>query len=180
MHRQVTLVIIACLILFSIYRRVRRNIGWQELQPRKLQVRIALFLVIGLLFFVEGAGQPISLISDAAGILFGGILAYFSAGITLFEERAGRRYYRPNTWIGGLVIAVFLGRFSYRFYEIYQLMKSGALAGAKTDGLQNIGYTIGNSWTAGLMLIMFSYYAVYYLFLVHKQKNLANQEEISN
>jgi len=34
-----TLVIIIALFIFGVYRLVRRNIGWQELNPRKLVVR---------------------------------------------------------------------------------------------------------------------------------------------
>ncbi|MDQ0200328.1 CcdC protein domain-containing protein [Neobacillus ginsengisoli] len=166
--------IIAALILFSIYRRVRRNIGWQQLSQGKIWFRTVLLVIIGLLFLGEGIFHPISLISDVVGIIIGIILAYYSAGMTRFEQRDGGLYYRPNTWIGSIVTVIFLARLGYRIYGIYT---QGSLGGVKTDqtsGWQNMGYTAGNSWTSGLMLIMFAYYVIYFIILLRKQKHLSH------
>lgn len=174
-----TIIIIIALILFSIYRRVRRNIGWQPLALGNLKFRTILFFIIGLIFFAEGVFHPISLISDIAGILLGIILAYYGAAATNFEKRERKIFYRPNTWIGSIVTLIFLARFFYRFYGIFSQGGLAAMKNGQTNGLQNIGYTAGNSWTAGLMLIMFAYYVVYYIFLMRKQKTLL-QEETQN
>ena len=171
------IIIIAALILFSIFRRVRRNIGWQQLNLGRLRVRTAIFFVIGLAFLVAGASHPINLISDVVGILIGIILAYYSGGLTSFERRDGRWFYRQNNWIGSIVIAIFFGRFIYRIYEIYTLGEIAGLPGGQTGGLQNMGNAIGNSWTAGLMLIMFAYYIGYYIYLLRNQKHLSHSEK---
>jgi hypothetical protein len=165
--------IIAALILFSIYRRVRRNIGWQQLSQGKIWFRTVLLFIIGLIFLGEGIFHPISLISDVVGILIGIVLAYYSAGMTRFEKREGGLYYRPNTWIGSIVTIIFLGRLGYRIYGIYTQGSLGALQASQTNGWQNIGYAVGNSWTAGLMLIMFAYYVIYFILLLRKQKHLS-------
>ena len=172
-HNFYKVIIIAALIMFSIFRRVRRNIGWQHLNPGPMKVRTAIFLVIGVIFLAMGAFHLGSLISDVVGILIGIILAYYSAVITRFEQRDRLWYYRQNTWVGGLVIAAFLGRIIYRIYEIYTLVKSTGLPGGKIGGLRNMGYDFGNSWTSGLMLIMFAYYTGYYILLLRNQKHLS-------
>ncbi|MBI0579125.1 hypothetical protein IEC97_17280 [Neobacillus cucumis] len=167
-----SIIIIIALIGLSIVRRVRRNIGWQQLKQGNLLFRIVLFLIIGLIFLAGGVIHPISLISDMVGILLGSILAFYSIGLTTFEQREGRLFYRPNIWIGSMVTLLFLVRFIYRFYG---MLTGGALTGlqpGQTNGWRNIGYTTGNSWTAGLMLIMFAYYVIYYLILLKKQKQL--------
>jgi len=166
-----TIIIIIALIIFSIYRRVRRNIGWQKLRQGSMLFRIILFLVIGLIFLAEGVFHPVSLISDIVGILLGSLLAYYSVSLTHFEQREGRLYYRPNIWIGSSVIVIFLARFIYRFYGLYA---GGALSGvqqSQTNGAQTAGLMLGNSWTTGLMLIMFAYYVIYYTILVKRQKH---------
>lgn len=170
--------IIIALIIFSIYRRIRRNIGWQQLNSKRLIVRIVLFCVIGLIFFAGGIFHPISLLSDIIGILLGSILAFYSVSLTTFEQRNGRYYYCPNIWIGSLVTIIFIARFIYRFYGIYVAGSINQLQQAQSTGTQNFGYTLGNSWTAGLMLIMFAYYVIYYVVLLKKQKRLmkANNE----
>jgi hypothetical protein len=162
-------IIIAAIILFSIYRRVRRNIGWQQLNTRKVKFRTALLLIIGLIFLAAGAFKPISLISDIVGILIGIGLAYYSGGMTRFEQREGNWYYRPNTWIGSLVTAIFIGRLIYRFYKLYSL---GNLSGIQSgQSFQNMSYVNGSSWTTGLLLIMFAYYVFYYIILLRNQKH---------
>lgn len=172
-----SVIIIVALILFSIFRRVRRNIGWQELNSGRMMFRVVIFLVIGVLFLIGGAVHPISLISDVVGVLLGVILAFYSAGLTRFEQREKSLYYRPNTWIGSIVIAIFLIRFIYRFATIFV---QGNLTGGGKEGMQNFSYTIGNSWTAGFMLIMFAYYVFYYIILIRKQKQLAHSGETLN
>ena len=162
-------IIIGAIILFSIYRRVRRNIGWQPLHSRKIKFRTALFLIIGLIFLSIGAFNPVSLISDIIGILFGIGLAYYSGGMTRFEQRDGTWYYRPNTWIGSLVTLIFLGRLFYRFYNLSSLGNISKMQNGQN--LQNMSSITGGSWTAGFLLIMFAYYVYYYIILLKKLKD---------
>lgn len=77
---QQSFIILAAFILFMIFRRVRRHIGWQLLHQRKM-IRTILMIIIGLLFLAGGIAHPASL----TGILIGMILAYCSAGTTRFE-----------------------------------------------------------------------------------------------
>jgi hypothetical protein len=167
-----SILIIAGLILFSIYRRVRRNIGWQELRKGNLVFRTILLLVVGLLFTTGSISHPISFISDIIGILIGVVLAYYSANITNFEQRDGRLYYRPNTWIGSTVTVIFLARLFYRFYSLYSQGGLSSYQQGQANSFQNMSGAMGNSWTAGLMLIMFAYYVIYYIFLLRKQKRM--------
>jgi hypothetical protein len=163
-------IIIIVLICFSIFRRVRRNIGWQPFNQGSMLFRIALFSVIGIIFFTIEIGHPISLISDIVGIIIGCILAMYSISITTFEQREGHLFYRPNIWIGSIVTVMFLVRFIYRFYGIFTGGTVSGLQQGQTSGMQNIGDVLGNSWTTGFMMIMFAYYVSYNCFLLKKQK----------
>ncbi|HWJ78003.1 MAG TPA: hypothetical protein VNR61_07990 [Niallia sp.] len=172
-----TIIIISALLVFVIYRRVRRNIGWQQLIQRKLIRRIFIFLIIGMLLISGGALHPINLISDFIGILIGIALAYYGSKMTNFEKRDGYWYYRPNTWIGSAVSAIFFLRLIYRIYNLYILGDLSKLQQQGQDNdFQNISYAVGNSWTSGLMLIMFAYYVTYYLIIFRKQKELSTEK----
>ncbi|MED3622934.1 CcdC protein domain-containing protein [Neobacillus thermocopriae] len=164
------LIMMIALIILSIFKMIRRNIGWQPLNQGLMLFRIVLFFSIGLIFLVEGVFHPISFISDVVGILLGSILAFYSVSVTHFEQREKRLYYRPNIWIGSIVILLFLVRFIYRFYGIVTGGALDLVQQKQANGIQNFSSVLGNSWTAGLMLIMFAYYSIYYILLLKKQR----------
>ncbi|TVY10906.1 hypothetical protein [Paenibacillus cremeus] len=171
MHQPQSLIyiVVGIFILYRVFLRVRRTIGWQQLNPGKMQAMAVIFSIVGLIFLVEGGVSPINLISDALGIAAGGALAYYGAMMTQLEQRGdGRWYYRPNVWIGSLVTVLFLGRLGYRFYTMYTMSQSGhSMAG----GFNSFTGTASVSWTTGLMLIMFAYYVGYNLLLLRKKKH---------
>ncbi|MBM7650962.1 CcdC protein domain-containing protein [Neobacillus cucumis] len=172
-----SIVIIIAIVIFAIYRRVRRNIGWQELHSRKLIIRTCILFIIGLVFLSVGLMHPISLISDVVGILLGILLAYYGAGLTIFEKREKNLYYRPNIWIGSTVTIIFLARLIYRFYGMYTSgILTTTVSPEQVNGYQNISAAVGSSWSAGLLLIMFAYYIFYYLILLRKKKQLTQSE----
>lgn len=156
-------VVVGALVVYRIFGRLRRTFTWQQLKPGRLRFVTILFGVVGVLFFIEGALYPISLISDIAGVLAGVVLAGYGFVHTQFERQGSQLMYRPNAWIGGVVTILFVGRLAYRIYLISQT--SGDGQGAQwADQMGGAGHT----WTSGLMLIMFAYYATYNLLLLRK------------
>lgn len=117
-----------------------------------------LFAVIGVVFLTEGGFSAVGLVSDVIGVLIGAALGVIGSTLTTFEQRGGALFYKANIWIGSLVTALFIGRFGYRFYEMF---KNG---GFDKDSMNMA--SAGSSWTSGLMLIMFAYYIVYYFLLM--------------
>ena len=158
--------LIAIFIVYRVYLRVRRSIGWQQLNTGKLKVSAIILTLLGIIHVALGASQPVSLLSDAAGIVIGGILAYFGAAMTQFEQREGRWHYRPSTWIGGIVTVLFFARILYRIYDMFAMTSSNGGLSA-SNSLQ----TVTGGWTAGLMLVMFSYYVAYNIIIMRKQKH---------
>ncbi|CAG7653765.1 hypothetical protein ACFQI7_31230 [Paenibacillus allorhizosphaerae] len=166
------IIMLLCLfVMYRMFRRVRRNIGWQQLEPGKMRLFTVIFSVIGMLLLIEGAFYATSLISDAIGILLGLMLAYYGAALTRFEQRGGRWHYRPNTWIGVAVTVLFFGRLIYRFYDMYSMPQGGGVQGGLT--LAGKLQTMVSGWTAGLLLVMFAYYVGYNLLILRKQKQLS-------
>ncbi|MCO7125511.1 hypothetical protein NIE88_06970 [Sporolactobacillus shoreicorticis] len=166
--------IVIIFILFALYRRIRRNIGWQLFKVKRMLIRITLFTIIGLFFLSGSLTHPISIVSDLLGLLAGAALAYYSSKMTELEHRDNRWHYRTNIWIGGVVSALFIGRLLYRFYEVY----SSGMPQGNTAATQQIN--TNSAWSAGLLLIMFAYYVVYYLLLLIKQKQISRAFENAN
>ncbi|MGO4110366.1 hypothetical protein [Paenibacillus sp. YAF4_2] len=131
-----------------------------------MRIRIILFAVIGVIFLAEGGLSTVGVISDIIGILIGAILGLIGSVMTSFEQREAGLYYRANIWIGSLVTALFIGRFGYRFYTMFE------------DGpnMQNMNFaSSGSSWTSGLILIMFAYYIVFYFLLLRHRGHAVAQ-----
>ncbi|WP_274649212.1 hypothetical protein [Paenibacillus humicola] len=165
--------LIGAFIVYRLYLRIRRNLGWQPLNSGRMKFVMTLSTVVGCLFLAAGAGHPVSLVSDLAGIALGIALACLGAAATRFERRGVLWHYRPNTWIGGLVSVLFLGRILFRIYEMTALGSPDAAAhgAAAAGGLSAVGYDPSAPWSSGLMLIMFAYYTVYSALLFRKMKN---------
>ena len=158
------IIIFALLVIFilnRVYRRLRRNFGWQPLNSRRLQVSTVIMTVLGFVLLISGSSHISSLISDIAGTALGIVLATCSAAMTRFERREGQLHYMPNLWIGMIVTLLFLVRFLFRFYVAFT--QTGVSSTEQWQG-------ITGGWTAGLMFVMISYYATYNLFLLRKQK----------
>ncbi|GGE29951.1 hypothetical protein GCM10011391_05630 [Pullulanibacillus camelliae] len=170
-----SVIIIGFVIIFALYRRMRRFIGWQSLGRSRLMIRTVLFCVIGIIILGAGLIHPISLISDLIGMVLGVLLAFYSASVTQFEEKQGQWYYRPNSWVGSFVIFLFVVRLIYRFYMVYA--QGSQLQTDQAEGWQALGNSIGPSWTAGLLLIMFGYFVTYNIILLVKQNNLTRAEQ---
>lgn len=154
-------VIIVALILFSVYRRTRRSIGYQPLIRRRMLFRSILFIVVGLVLIFFSVQYPLALLADAIGIVVGLALAFYAKATTKYEQRGSTWYYRPHPWISGIVIVLFIGRLAFDYITRYSSSQS---TGGQAH-LQASSY-IGDPWTAGFILILFAYYPAYYLALV--------------
>lgn len=158
---------VAVLIVFGIYRRLRRTIGRQPIQPGRFLFRAGLFAVIGALILVPVAAKPLDLGGAAAGLAVGAALAFLGIRHTRFEKTAEGAYFVPNLYIGLLVFALFIGRLAYRLFGIYSHGGfSGSGAAASGMSFQNVHDPI----TLGLLLVFFSYYIFYYLGVVWLSK----------
>jgi hypothetical protein len=178
-HNYVSIVVIAALILFGLYRRVRRTIGFQPLNRRRLTMRSIIFIVIGLLILAAASVDPTIYIFDAAGTVIGLILAYFAISNTQYEQRADGWYYRPNGWISAIVLLLFFGRLVYRVVYALDMSKQlshVATAQGTTPAHLQANTYVADPWTAGMIFVLFAYYACYYLFLVRKEKHLVEEQ----
>ena len=107
------------LVVWGMYRRVRRNIGRQPLQPRRLIFRIVIFSVISALFVFIGLEHPKVLLGFGGGVLPGALLALVGLRLTRFETTAEGRFYTPNIYIGVGLSLLLVARLAYRMILLY-------------------------------------------------------------
>lgn len=105
---------VATLLAWSFYRRVRRNIGRQKLQSRRIIFRM---LILGLAscFILAGAySLPLAALGFAGGALAGALLSLLGLRHTKFDTTPEGHFYTPNTYIGLALSFLLLGRIAYR------------------------------------------------------------------
>ena len=111
--------VVSSLVVWRVYQRVRRNIGPQPFQPRRLMVRIGIFaLIIGLITVVS-LGHARVLLGFAAGLLPGMGLAWLGLRLTRFETTPVGRFYTPNMYLGIALSLLMVGRVAYRLALLY-------------------------------------------------------------
>ena len=153
----VTPTLVAAFVLFAIYRRVRRNIGRQRVQPVRMRSRIILLGVVGGLV-LAGATRNLQLFEGMlAGIAGGTALAWLGLRHTQFETTEQGSFYTPHTWIGLAVSALLIGRIAYRFMVVYPMAHAASQAGANPFAAYQ-----RSPLTLAIFGIVIAYYIAYY------------------
>ena len=107
--------LLAGLFAWSIYRRVRRNIGRQKLHPRRAITSIIILSAISVLIVSMSLHNTHLLLGFGGGLLPGALLGWVGLRLTRFETTAEGHFYIPNTPIGVALSLLLAGRIAYRF-----------------------------------------------------------------
>lgn len=114
----ITPLLLSLLIGWSIYRRARRSIGRQPVRMARLWIRIGVLGAAGAILFATSATNATSLESLAAGLVGGIFFAVIGLRHTKFESTAEGHFFTPHTYIGLLLMAVFVARIAYRIMYV--------------------------------------------------------------
>jgi MFS family permease len=102
------------LMAWSVYRRVRRSIGRQQLRPRRAIVRLVILCAASVLIALAGLQFPRILLGFGGGLLCGAILGFVGLKLTQFETTEEGHFYTPDTRIGVALSLLLAGRIIYR------------------------------------------------------------------
>jgi hypothetical protein len=117
-------ILLGGLIAWRVYRRIRRNIGRQELRPRRITLAIIIFTVLTVFLFTTSLQFPRLLFGIGGGLLLGGVLGKLGLRFTQFETSEEGHFYTPDTRIGVALSLLFIGRLLYRFWAIRNISAS--------------------------------------------------------
>jgi hypothetical protein len=159
--------LLAALVIFAIYRRLRRSFGRQPLRPARMTVRLVLLAIIGCAMLPLALKSGQFLTAELAGITLGVALGWWGTQRTRFLTLGGRLYYVPHTYTGIAVSLLFLGRLIFRVFQAY--------AGAHTEHASASGapQSFANSpLTVALFFVLIGYYICFYSWVLWKSKHL--------
>jgi len=107
------------LIAWSMYRRVRRNIGRQSLRPRRAVISIIVLTLVSALLVSTSLQNSRLLLGICGGLLPGVLLGFIGLRLTRFETTDEGNFYTPNAHIGVVLSMLFIGRLAYRFWVVH-------------------------------------------------------------
>ena len=126
-----TYAVLAPVVLLMLYRRLRRHVGRQLLQPWRLAMRLAgvgiaavALLLIGIAGALAGSMAGLGVL---AGLAAGIVLGSYGLRLTRFETTVDGRFYTPNSWLGIGLSALMLGRLAYRFIVVRDVSQAAPL-----------------------------------------------------
>jgi hypothetical protein len=114
-------VILAPLLAWYIFARVRRNVGRQAFRPLWFGVPLrfgitgAFFGCASVVLALRCLNHPPLAVGWGTGLLLGSALGLLALRLTRFETTAEGRFYTPNAHLGMLLVLIFLARMAYRF-----------------------------------------------------------------
>jgi len=157
---QIGAFLLASLLVFVVYRRLRRSFGQQPLLPLRMQLRILLLLIVGCLLLPSAMRSTAFLLAIFAGAALGVALAVWGAAATRFVRIAGQLYYVPHTYTGIAVSLLFIGRLGYRLVQVY----------GSADHSFAAASMLRSPLTVGLYFVLMGYYVCYYGVVLWKSK----------
>jgi hypothetical protein len=161
MDPRITPYLIAAVVVWGIYRRLRRSFGRQRVREGLMWLRVGILTAAAAAMAILTAHDVRVLAALVAGIAGGAALAYMGLRYTKFEVQSDGRFYTPHTYIGVAVSALFFGRLLYRFLTVYD----GALPNHGFAGSYQ-----GNPFTLAVFGALVSYYVVYYLGVLQRTR----------
>ena len=153
----ITPMLVAAFVAWAIYRRLRRNIGRQRVQPVRMRSRIILLGVVGAMVLSTSARNVELFGAMAAGLAGGVALAWLGLKHTQFETTPQGNFYTPHTWIGLFVSALLLGRIAYRFMIVYPVAHAASQVGANPLAAYQ-----KSPLTLAIFGVVVGYYVAYY------------------
>lgn len=172
LHSAIPILLIVALLGWSMYRRVRRTVGWQVLVPRRLRNRAVVFAVVAVLLLTQAALDVRIAIFDAVGVVLGAALVYLAIMTTGFQQRGTEVYYRPNMWVGLGLVLILIGRVVFRLVYVYQDL--GSLQSVQQGGSINssqLSYA-NDPYIVSVFFLLCTYYIGYNLWLIRRHRQL--------
>jgi hypothetical protein len=177
---QIGTYLLAALIVFAIYRRLRRSFGRQPLRPGRMLLRIVLLSLVGIALAPAALRSGAFAAAAASGLAAGLLLAFWGASQARFEQIGTERFYLPHTYTGIAVSLLFMGRVVFRLLQAYGFMH-GAGRADLARGAAGYGYGYGyisSPLTLGLFYVLVGYWVAYLTWILWKCQHLPPGESV--
>ena len=174
----------AALIVFAVYRRLRRSFGRQLLRPGRMVLRIVLITLVGSALLPMALLSAQYLWAEIAGAALGIGLGLWGAERTRFVTHGGQLHYVPHTYTGIAVSLLFLGRLAFRAVQAYAGVQTphAAAGGAYVADAPDPSLAfapasmVRSPLTVGIFFVLAGYYLWYYGSVLWKSKHLKAED----
>lgn len=153
---------VSALVVWRVYKRVRRLVGRQKLSPVRAWFTVILFPLLLAVLALGVLAQPLKLAMLVGGVAVGAGLGVYAHKLTRFEVTPEGNFYTPNAHLGIALSLLFIGRMAFRLVSVY-LLGSG-VAQMAGEGAHT-GHAIGDPafLLSGWTLLIFGTLAGYYV-----------------
>jgi hypothetical protein len=166
---------IAVMVVWAIYRRLRRSFGQQPLRPVRMRIRMGILILLGASFIPAALRSVQFLGAEVAGLMAGIALALWGASRTRYRSEGDQLYYLPHTYTGIVVSLLFIGRLAYRLTQAY-LWNAGGADEAIGPAMTAPAMNMKSPLTAGLVFVVIGYYVVYYGVVLWKARRISPED----
>lgn len=160
-NAQLVPVILVPLLLWRLFRRIRRSVGRQNFRPIRMTVSIVLISLLlgtlGVFATQKGIGLLWPLLG---GIVFGAGCASLGYKLTTFETTSAGRYYTPNAYLGVAISLILVARLVSRLSLLYVGPAENYSPATILNplSLAVLGLTFGYFWAYSIfVLVRFGY-----------------------
>lgn len=165
-----TSLLVAAFVGWAIYRRARRSFGRQPVHEHRLRLRVLMLSVAGTLALSASIIDVMLLATLLAGIACGVILGSVGLKHTTFEATAEGRAYIPHSYLGIVVTALLITRILFRLLTV--------TARAQTEWTPDANplFQYQNTpLTLGILGVVVGYYVFFYLGVLRRSRELADE-----
>jgi hypothetical protein len=164
----ITPFLFSALIMWMVYRRIRRNFGRQPVTVKRMWFRVGILSLVGLVMLYFSLRDLALLGALLGGTAFGAVLGYFGLQHTKFEVTPEGNFFTPHTYIGLFVTALFLGRLVFRFLTVFPEMHAAHQADENPfDAYQKSPLTLA------IFGVLIGYYVLFYVGVLRQSRMLA-------
>jgi len=154
---------VGAVVAWRIVGRMRRNIGRQPLQPKRMVTRIVIYAVVTLLLAAFSVLHPRLLIGLGGGLALGVPLALVGLRLTKFEATAEGRFYTPNPYIGSALTILLAVRLVYRLIVLSTISQNPTQPPP----------VMQSSLTLGVFGLLAGYYVAYYIGVLAQSRKVS-------
>jgi hypothetical protein len=166
----IAFVVLVPLILWRLYRRIRRLVGRQKSRAWRHWTAAVFFPAVLVLLATAVLSSPLALAALVAGMVTGVALSVWGLRLTRFEMTPEGIFYTPNAHIGIALSLLLVARIAYRLVEI------GMAGGFRQAGAQDFA-------RSPLTLVIFgtlaSYYASYAIGVLRRRQELRRGDAVT-
>jgi len=176
LSRVLPILAVGVLLMWRIYRRVRRMVGRQRLSRVRPWLSVTLFPLLVLLLALAALAHPQNLWVLAAAVTVGVGLGVYSLRHTRFESGADGLFYTPHAPIGIALSMLLVARVLLRFGRLAMLgtlpgVAPNAMAAAPPPDPLGQGLA-GSMLTLAVVGLLAGYYVCYSAGLLRWQHSL--------